>query len=389
MGIRSSGSAAVDAMDRIRISGNVIPESWYKEILRDNGKPYLLAIILLSEIVYWYRPTEERDESSGCVIGLKKRFHGDILQKSYQDLATKYGESRRTVKMAFDRLEELGLIRRIFRDIELKNGTKLPNVMYVEIFPERIEEISHYDIDESTSGPSVQKLESYVSDDPGFEIKESSQSADSSGFEEGHTKFCTTSHKIMYDLPQNNESYHTKKVGDIPQNNEPYPTQDRMTYTENTTKTTDIDYPSIDQSDCKDIQGTDQMDQIDSLALEARQYQEYIYERLNYRWHLDNDPYPENEKYAQLVDLVCDEVCANKKTSFVNRSEMPHEVVKSRFLKLDESHIEYVRECLNKNPNHGGIEDMRKYLITCLYNSPVTIEQYYQQDFNHDKYGGR
>lgn len=131
MGIRSSGSAAVDAMDRIRISGNVIPESWYKEILRDNGKPYLLAIILLSEIVYWYRPTEERDESSGCVIGLKKRFHGDILQKSYQDLATKYGESRRTVKMAIDRLEELGLIRRIFRDIELKNGTKLPNAEIV------------------------------------------------------------------------------------------------------------------------------------------------------------------------------------------------------------------------------------------------------------------
>ena len=39
MGIRSSGCAAVDAMDRIRISGNIIPQSWYKEILRDNGKP--------------------------------------------------------------------------------------------------------------------------------------------------------------------------------------------------------------------------------------------------------------------------------------------------------------------------------------------------------------
>ena len=38
MGIRSSGCAAVDAMDRIRISGNIIPQSWYKEILHDNGK---------------------------------------------------------------------------------------------------------------------------------------------------------------------------------------------------------------------------------------------------------------------------------------------------------------------------------------------------------------
>ena len=52
MGIRSSGCAAVDAMDRIRISGNIIPQSWYKEILRDNGKPYLLAVTLLADIVY-------------------------------------------------------------------------------------------------------------------------------------------------------------------------------------------------------------------------------------------------------------------------------------------------------------------------------------------------
>ena len=85
MGIRSSGCAAVDAMDRIRISGNIIPQSWYKEILRDNGKPYLLAVTLLADIVYWYRPVEDRDESSGYVIGLRKRFRGDLLQKTYDE----------------------------------------------------------------------------------------------------------------------------------------------------------------------------------------------------------------------------------------------------------------------------------------------------------------
>ena len=107
MGIRSSGCAAVDAMDRIRITGNVIPQSWYGEILRDNGKPYLLAVILLADIVYWYRPVEERDESSGFVIGLRKRFRGDLLQKTYDEYAKLYGESKRTIKAALDRLEEL------------------------------------------------------------------------------------------------------------------------------------------------------------------------------------------------------------------------------------------------------------------------------------------
>ena len=131
MGIRSSGGAAVDAMDRIRISGNIIPQSWYKEILRDNGKPYLLAVTLLADIVYWYRPVEDRDESSGYVIGLRKRFRGDLLQKTYDEYANLYGESKRTIKAALDRLEELGLIRKVFLYIKLKNGTNILNFMYI------------------------------------------------------------------------------------------------------------------------------------------------------------------------------------------------------------------------------------------------------------------
>ena len=48
MGIYSSGSTAVDAMGRIRITGNVIPPRWYREILRDNGRPDHLAVTLVS-----------------------------------------------------------------------------------------------------------------------------------------------------------------------------------------------------------------------------------------------------------------------------------------------------------------------------------------------------
>ena len=195
MGIRSSGCAAVDAMDRIRISGNIIPQSWYKEILRDNGKPYLLAVTLLADIVYWYRPVEDRDESSGYVIGLRKRFRGDLLQKTYDEYANLYGESKRTIKAALDRLEELGLIRKVFRDIKLKNGTKIPNVMYIEIFPNRIEEISHYDIEPSSLGPSVPKHENDESDAPASEAYIPSQTADLAGSDGGGTKFCRTSYK--------------------------------------------------------------------------------------------------------------------------------------------------------------------------------------------------
>ena len=114
MGYITSGNQIVDAMGMMNISGNVISQIWYSTITRPNGKPYLLAITLLSDIVYWYRPAEERDEQSGRVIVWKKRFKGDLLQKTYQQYADLYGESKRSIKAALDRLEELGVIRKEF-----------------------------------------------------------------------------------------------------------------------------------------------------------------------------------------------------------------------------------------------------------------------------------
>ena len=85
--IVNTGNASVDALAEMSISGNVTPVNWYKTILRENGKPYLLAICVLSEIVYWYRPVEVRDEHSGMTIGYRKKFREDLLQKTYNDFA--------------------------------------------------------------------------------------------------------------------------------------------------------------------------------------------------------------------------------------------------------------------------------------------------------------
>ncbi len=87
----TSGNDTVDKMGRINFAGNVIPETWYKAIVRDNGKPNLNAIVILSDIVYWYRPEMVRDEESGQLLGMKKRFKNDALQRSYKQLAEKFG----------------------------------------------------------------------------------------------------------------------------------------------------------------------------------------------------------------------------------------------------------------------------------------------------------
>lgn len=53
--IFTSGNKIVDQSSQLNISGNIIPQTWYKSIVRENGKPYLTAIVILADIVYWYK----------------------------------------------------------------------------------------------------------------------------------------------------------------------------------------------------------------------------------------------------------------------------------------------------------------------------------------------
>lgn len=55
--IYSTGNRIVDENARLSISGNVIPQMWYRTIIRESGKPNLTAIIILADIVYWYKPS--------------------------------------------------------------------------------------------------------------------------------------------------------------------------------------------------------------------------------------------------------------------------------------------------------------------------------------------
>ena len=68
------------------------------------------------------------------------------------------------------------------------------------------------------------------------------------------------------------------------------------------------------------------------------------------------------------------------------RREIPAEVVKSRLLKLNSTHIQYVFDCIDKNTTK--VRNIRGYLLTTLYNAPTTIDHYYRAEVNHDMYGG-
>lgn len=130
----SSGNPIVDEVGKIAISGNVIPQIWYKTVTKseEDKRPYLLAISILADIVYWYRPTEIRDEYTGQITGVKKKFKGDLLQRSYKSLCDLYGENEKAIQRALLRLEKLGVTKRIFKTVD--TGTALlGNVMFLQL----------------------------------------------------------------------------------------------------------------------------------------------------------------------------------------------------------------------------------------------------------------
>lgn len=391
MGYMSSGNAAVDRMATFRIKGNVIAPEWYQTITRENGKPYLLAISLLSDIVYWYRPNEVRDEQSGNVLGWQKRFSGDLLQKSYEQYADYYGESKRSIKAAIDHLVRLGVIERVFRDVRLKSGQKLYNVMYISLNVDVLDRITNV----KTLGRTEDYVKKIQETDDVVEVI--SENAGTTGEipqndAGGGTKFCRRSDETMQGVIQNNVPPLTNSCDTILQNDVIPPTPDCGTNTEITTENTYRDHNSLISLSGKALKLTmasKQEDTMDERTEETIRYRELVYKNTDYYWHMENDDIVQREMYRNLVELICDVVCAqNSKPFRINRAEYPAEVVKSRFLKINSTHIEYVIDKLSSNPNYNGITDERSYLITCLYNAPVTIDTHYQQMVNHDMYGG-
>ncbi len=143
----STGNSIVDAVGRINFTGNIIPEAWYKTIINEKGKVHFIAINILADLVYWYRPTEIRDEHSNIVSYKKKFAADDFVQKSYDQLSDKFNISAKQARTAIETLETLGVIKRHFRTIDTKIG-KCSNVMYLELFPDVLYRLTYPDGDD-------------------------------------------------------------------------------------------------------------------------------------------------------------------------------------------------------------------------------------------------
>lgn len=131
-------------------------------------------------------------------------------------------------------------------------------------------------------------------------------------------------------------------------------------------------------------QSADMIDTIDSNAENKPSYLDAIKENIGYDYLCET--YKGNKDYVdEIVLLIADIASTNRKTIRVCGEDKPAEMVKSVFLKLDESHIQYVVDSMRENTTK--VRNIRNYLITALYNAKFTLNSYYRSLVNHDMYG--
>ena len=117
---------------------------------------------------------------------------------------------------------------------------------------------------------------------------------------------------------------------------------------------------------------------------ERESYRELILENIEYDI-LTQNAQLDKARLDELVELMVDTVCSKRQTIRIAGDDYPAEVVRSRFLKLNASHIEYILDRMRENTTY--VRNIKKYLLAALYNAPVTMDSYYTSLVSHDLYG--
>ena len=146
---------------------------------------------------------------------------------------------------------------------------------------------------------------------------------------------------------------------------------------------TDMSYPDSIHLSIKDHGDT--MPKTDESMDEIDAYMQIIRENIDYDNRKNYVGYYDWDIYEELYQLICETVCVKRETVRIAGEDYPYQLVKSRFLKLNSMHLDYVIECMKHTTSKVG--NIKAYMLTTLYNAPGTINHYYQQEVQHDLYG--
>ena len=109
---------------------------------------------------------------------------------------------------------------------------------------------------------------------------------------------------------------------------------------------------SLNKYQSINLDGMDRMD-------EREQYRELIRDNLEIDIR-SQDRHYDLDRVNEIVEIMLDAICSTSPTIRINGEDMPQPVVKSRFLKLDSGHIDYVLQAMNDCPS--DIRNIRAYV---------------------------
>lgn len=115
-------------------------------------------------------------------------------------------------------------------------------------------------------------------------------------------------------------------------------------------------------------------------------YIEQIKQNIRYDYHVQHDTCHDRELFDELYELICDIVCVGRKTVKIGGENYPYALVKAKFLKLNDSHLEYVITSMQNVTTK--IKNIYAYLLTALYFAPNTKNHFYNQEVQYDMFGG-
>ena len=167
---------------------------------------------------------------------------------------------------------------------------------------------------------------------------------------------------------KNSENHHSRIVkSDIPE----YPKSQS-----NNTEYSDIEH---NENQSIDLSEGDVMER-------KKHYRNMVQEQIYYKSLIQNPRYQKNE-VDELVELTVEVLMLpDDRMIWIAGDEKPAILVKDRFQMLNDAHFEYVLDSMKRNT--GKIQNVKNYLLTSLYNAPLTMEHYYRLAVNHDLYGG-
>ncbi|MEG1497091.1 MAG: DUF6017 domain-containing protein [Clostridiales bacterium] len=197
---------------------------------------------------------------------------------------------------------------------------------------------------------------------------------------------------FIYEETQNNgcDNNQDKKIAPlshIPKNIKPkYEKPTQVKHPQSNTKILNTKELNTNQSiyqetaieqDSYDENEVDVTDEMENITI----YEDLVKENIAFDNLCHDNPLRKDEIHG-ITALITETVCSQGGTIRVGKQNYPAQVVKSKFLKLNHDHVQYVMESLKNTTTK--IKNIRAYLLTSLFNAVATMGTYYSTQANHD-----